>query len=49
VPVDPAELMGLGHLISPAGMLRTLPCQSFGEGAIMQGMDGFLAARFRRA
>ena len=48
-PIDPAELMGLGHLLTKEGMLRTLPCHSFGEGPVMQGMDGFFAARFRRA
>jgi 16S rRNA (cytosine967-C5)-methyltransferase len=48
-PIDAAELMWLGHLLSPDRMLRTLPCQSFGDEAVMQGMDGFFAARFRRA
>lgn len=47
-PIDPAEVMGLGHLLTPAGLLRTLPCHGFGEAPAMQGMDGFFAVRFRR-
>jgi 16S rRNA (cytosine967-C5)-methyltransferase len=59
-PIAPAELAGLTHLASPAGTLRTLPCHSFGLPIasdehspdlpdILIGMDGFFAARFRRA
>jgi 16S rRNA (cytosine967-C5)-methyltransferase len=40
VPIDPAEIGGAGHLITPAGDLRTLPSH---------GLDGFFAARLRRA
>lgn len=54
-PVDPAELSGLAHLISPSGALRTLPFHGFGADLIsphildtLSGMDGFFAARFRR-
>jgi 16S rRNA (cytosine967-C5)-methyltransferase len=47
-PVGPAEIAGLAHLLTPAGSLRTLPCHGFGEAQILQGMDGFFAARFRR-
>jgi 16S rRNA (cytosine967-C5)-methyltransferase len=39
VPIDPAEVGGAGHLVTPAGDLRTLPCH---------GLDGFFAARLRR-
>ena len=35
--------------LTAAGALRTLPCQCFAEEAVLQGMDGFFAARFRRA
>jgi 16S rRNA (cytosine967-C5)-methyltransferase len=48
-PIDPAELAGLTQLITPQGFLRTLPSHGFGEAAAMRGMDGFFAARFRRA
>jgi 16S rRNA (cytosine967-C5)-methyltransferase len=48
VPVDPSEIAGLTQLISPAGTLRTLPCHGFGDDPVLQGMDGFFAARFRR-
>lgn len=44
VPVDPAEVGGLGELISGRGDLRTLPCHLGEHG----GMDGFYAARLRR-
>ncbi len=54
-PVEPSELAGLAHLISPSGALRTLPFHQFGPDLIpphtsdtMRGMDGFFAARFRR-
>ncbi len=47
-PIDSAEIAGLVHLLTPAGALRTLPCHGFGEEPVMQGMDGFFAARFRR-
>jgi len=45
-PIRAEEVAGLGHLLTPGGFLRTLPCHGFGEGAA--GMDGFFAARFRR-
>lgn len=48
IPIDPAEIGGLAHLVSDAGTLRTLPCHGFGEGIAERGMDGFFAARFRR-
>jgi 16S rRNA (cytosine967-C5)-methyltransferase len=40
VPIEPAEIGGAGHLITPEGDLRTLPSH---------GLDGFFAARLRRA
>ena len=43
-PVEPAELFGLGELISDAGDIRTLPCHLADKG----GMDGFYAARLIR-
>ena len=44
-PFTPGELPGLPEAISPAGCLRTRP-DFWGERG---GMDGFFAARFRRA
>jgi 16S rRNA (cytosine967-C5)-methyltransferase len=49
IPIGADELAGLTHLVTPAGMLRTLPCHGFGPTPAFQGMDGFFAARFRRA
>jgi 16S rRNA (cytosine967-C5)-methyltransferase len=43
-PVAPAEIGGMGELITPAGDLRTLPCHL----AVQGGMDGFYAARLTR-
>ena len=40
--VEPAEIGGLGELVSPAGDLRTLPCHLAEAG----GLDGFYACRF---
>jgi 16S rRNA (cytosine967-C5)-methyltransferase len=48
-PIAPAEIAGLGHLLTSSGALRTLPCHGFGEEPVYQGMDGFFAARFRRS
>jgi 16S rRNA (cytosine967-C5)-methyltransferase len=45
VPLTPDELPGLAEAITPAGDLRTLPCHWPARG----GMDGFFAARLRRA
>ena len=49
VPIEPAEVSGLAQLVTPDGFLRTLPSHSLGAEKIMHGMDGFFAARFRRA
>ena len=48
-PVQAKELFGLGHLLHADGMLRTLPCHGFGAAEALHGMDGFFAARLRRA
>ena len=45
VPVHAEEVGGLDELIADKADLRTLPCHLAGEG----GMDGFFAARLRRA
>jgi len=47
-PIETAEVAGLSDLVTPAGTLRTLPFQSFGDGPNLAGMDGFFAARFTR-
>lgn len=44
-PVAADEIGGLAEAITPEGWLRTLPCHLGERG----GMDGFFAARFRRA
>jgi 16S rRNA (cytosine967-C5)-methyltransferase len=44
VPVQPAELPGLGEAITPAGDVRTLPSMWAERG----GMDGFFIARLSR-
>lgn len=44
VPIEAAEIGGLGELLTPAGELRSLPCHLAGDG----GIDGFYAARLRR-
>ncbi len=49
VPVEPLELPGLEHLNSPQGYLRTTPADLDLGRLEMSGMDGFFAARFRRA
>jgi 16S rRNA (cytosine967-C5)-methyltransferase len=43
-PIAPAEIGGMGDLVTPAGDLRTLPCYLGEHG----GMDGFYAARLLR-
>ena len=47
-PVSPGEVGGLGHLVTPAGDLRTLPCHAIDPAAGISGLDGFLAARLVR-
>ena len=48
-PIAPGEVAGLADLVTAEGTLRTLPFHSAGEGDEARGMDGFFAARFRRA
>ncbi len=44
-PIEPAEIGGLGELITPEGDLRSLPNQLSELG----GLDGFYACRLRRS
>jgi len=44
-PLSPADVFGLGDLLTPEGDLRTLPCHL----AELGGMDGFFAARLVKA
>jgi 16S rRNA (cytosine967-C5)-methyltransferase len=44
-PIDPAEIGGVGELVTAEGDLRTLPCHLSGQG----GLDGFYAARLLNA
>lgn len=43
-PIQPHEAGALSQIITPDGLLRTLPCHLSEQG----GMDGFFAARLRR-
>jgi 16S rRNA (cytosine967-C5)-methyltransferase len=45
VPLTPDDVFGHGEFIDANGDLRTLPCHMNERG----GMDGFYAARLRRA
>jgi 16S rRNA (cytosine967-C5)-methyltransferase len=45
LPIAAAEIGGLPELLTPLGELRSLPCHLADKG----GMDGFYAARLRRA
>jgi 16S rRNA (cytosine967-C5)-methyltransferase len=47
-PISPNEFSGLEGLSTPAGDLRTLPCQWPDTEARMAGLDGFFAARLER-
>jgi len=51
-PIAGPEIGGQAQLITPAGFLRTLPSHGFATEdagpALMAGMDGFFAARFRK-
>ena len=48
-PIRPAEVFGLAELITEAGDLRTLPCHLPDADPRLAGLDGFYAARLRRA
>ena len=47
-PISPAEVHGLGKLLTPDGDLRTLPCHLPDADPRMSGVDGFFAARLKR-
>lgn len=49
VPVEAREAGGLGAAITPAGDLRTMPFMLSDAVPALSGMDGFFAARLRRA
>lgn len=48
-PVEPGELPGLEALVTAEGWLRSTPADLRQERPEISGMDGFFAARFRRA
>ncbi len=48
-PVDNSELFGQAAWIEPSGCLRTFPFELALESPEWSGMDGFFAARLRRA
>lgn len=47
-PISINEINGLEGMITPAGELRTLPCQWPDDDPRMAGLDGFFAVRLRR-
>jgi 16S rRNA (cytosine967-C5)-methyltransferase len=47
-PISENEINGLDGLITPAGELRTLPCQWPDPDPRLAGLDGFYAARLER-
>jgi len=49
VPIQPHEIGGLAECLSETGDLRTLPCHLPGSTSRLSGLDGFFAARLRRA
>jgi 16S rRNA (cytosine967-C5)-methyltransferase len=49
IPVTPGEVGGVAQLLTPAGDLRSLPCHLPDPDPRMSGLDGFYAARLRRA
>jgi 16S rRNA (cytosine967-C5)-methyltransferase len=48
-PIAAAEVAGQAEFITSAGDLRTLPCHWPDPDPLMAGLDGFYAARLRRA
>lgn len=48
-PISPEEISGLSHLVTREGFLRSTPADMPDESNARAGMDGFFAARFRRA
>jgi 16S rRNA (cytosine967-C5)-methyltransferase len=49
MPVTAGEVGGVAQLLTPVGDLRSLPCHLPDPDARMSGLDGFYAARLRRA
>ena len=47
-PITAAEVGGLSELLTPAGDLRSLPCQLPNSDSRLSGLDGFYAARLER-
>jgi 16S rRNA (cytosine967-C5)-methyltransferase len=47
-PIAAAEINGIEEMLTPAGDLRTLPCQLADPDPRMAGLDGFFAARLER-
>jgi len=49
MPIEIAEVAGLGEILTPQGDLRTLPCHlPNAEDPRLGGLDGFYAARLVR-
>lgn len=48
-PIDPAEVGGIGEIVTPEGDLRTLPCHLPHDDPKLGGLDGFYAARLVKA
>jgi 16S rRNA (cytosine967-C5)-methyltransferase len=48
LPIAAAEVGGAEEFVTPAGDLRTLPCQLTDPDPRMAGLDGFFAARIER-
>lgn len=48
-PIRADELPGIAAFVTPEGTLRTTPADLAGDETALSGMDGFFAARFRRA
>ena len=48
-PIAASEIGDLAECLTPAGELRTLPFQLWGDDPRRSGLDGFFAARLVRA
>lgn len=48
-PVSAGEVCGLADIVTPEGFLRSTPADMPNDDPALAGMDGFFAARFRRA
>ncbi len=47
--IEAGEIGGLAQCLTPVGDLRTLPCHLWGDDPRRSGLDGFFAARLRKA